>query len=172
MSQAANYSAIEVMRDGRSVELRALRPDDQDQLLAAIHRTSPQSLFRRFFAAKRGFTEQEIAFFLNIDFVNHVALVAVVNEGSQPAIVGGGRYVVLQAETAEVAFAIIDQYQGQGIGSALMRHLATIARATGIRELVAEILPENISMLRVFEKSGLRLTTRRDAGVVHIALGL
>ena len=53
-----------------------------------------------------------------------------------------------------------------------MRHLATIARATGIRELVAEILPENISMLRVFEKSGLRLTTRRDAGVVHIALGL
>ena len=81
----------EVMRDGRSVEPRALRPDDEDQLLAAIHRTSPQSLFRRFFAAKRGFTEQEIAFFLNIDFVNHVALVAVVNEGSQPAIVGGGR---------------------------------------------------------------------------------
>jgi RimJ/RimL family protein N-acetyltransferase len=172
MSQAANYSAVEVMRDGRPLELRALRPDDRDQLLAAIHRTSPQSLFRRFFAAKRGFTEQEIAFFLNIDFVNHVALVAVANEDSQPVIVGGGRYVVLQPETAEVAFAIIDQYQGQGIGSALMRHLGTIARTTGIRELVAEVLPENIPMLKVFEKSGFRLTTKRDAGVVHVTLGL
>jgi GNAT superfamily N-acetyltransferase len=172
MSQAANYSAIEVLRDGRPVELRALRPDDQDELLAAIGRTSTQSLFRRFFAAKRGFSEQEIAFFLNIDFVNHVALVVVAEEVGRPAIVGGGRYVVLQPEKAEVAFAIIDQYQGQGIGSALMRHLAAIARAAGIRELVAEILPENIPMLKVFEKSGLPLTSKREIGVVHVVLQL
>lgn len=172
MSQAANYSAIELMRDGRSVALRALRPDDEDQLLAAIHRTSPQSLFRRFFAAKRGFTEQEIAFFLNIDFVNHIALVAVVNEGGRPVIVGGGRYVVLQPEKAEVAFAVIDQYQGQGLGAALMKHLAAIARAAGIREFLAEVLPDNIPMLKVFEKSGLSFSAKREPRVVHVVLQL
>ena len=79
------------MRDGRRVEIRALRPGDRAELLAAIGRTSTQSLFRRFFAAKRGFTDQEIEFFLHVDFINHVALVAVMEEDGRPAIVGGGR---------------------------------------------------------------------------------
>src|SRR6516162_450204 len=138
MSETAGYSAVELTRDGRPVEIRALRPDDRAELLAAIGRTSTQSLFRRFFAAKRGFTDQEIEFFLHVDFINHVALVAVMEEDGRPAIVGGGRYIVLQPRKAEVAFAVIDRYQGQGIGTALMRQLAEIARAAGLRELIAE----------------------------------
>ena len=172
MSERAEYSAVELMRDGRRVEIRALRPDDRAELLAAIGRTSTQSLFRRFFAAKRGFTDQEIEFFLHVDFINHVALVAVMEEDGRPAIVGGGRYIVLQPRKAEVAFAVIDRYQGQGIGTALMRRLAEIARTAGLRELIAEILPENIPMLKVFEKSGLRLSTKREAQVVHVVLEL
>jgi len=172
MSERAEYSAVELMRDGRRVEIRALRPDDRAELLAAIGRASTQSLFRRFFAAKRGFTDQEIEFFLHVDFINHVALVAVMEEDGRPAIVGGGRYIVLQPRKAEVAFAVIDRYQGQGIGTALMRRLAEIARAAGLRELIAEILPENIPMLKVFEKSGLRLSTKREAQVVHVVLEL
>ena len=172
MSETAGYSAVELMRDGRRVEIRALRPDDRAELLAAIGRTSTQSLFRRFFAAKRGFTDQEIEFFLHVDFINHVALVAVMEEDGRPAIVGGGRYIVLQPGKAEVAFAVIDRYQGQGIGTALMRRLTEIARAAGLRELIAEILPENIPMLKVFEKSGLRLSTKREAQVVHVVLEL
>ena len=160
------------MHDGRRVEIRALRPNDRTELLAAIGRTSTQSLFRRFFAAKRGFTDQEIEFFLHADFINHVALVAVMEEDGRPAIVGGGRYIVLQPGKAEVAFAVIDRYQGQGIGTALMRQLAEIARAAGLRELIAEMLPENIPMLKVFEKSGLRLSTKREAQVVHVELEL
>jgi len=172
MSEIAGYSAVELMHDGRRVEIRALRPNDRTELLAAIGRTSTQSLFRRFFAAKRGFTDQEIEFFLHADFINHVALVAVMEEDGRPAIVGGGRYIVLQPGKAEVAFAVIDRYQGQGIGTALMRQLAEIARAAGLRELIAEMLPENIPMLKVFEKSGLRLSTKREAQVVHVVLEL
>jgi len=172
MSEIAGYSAVELMHDGRRVEIRALRPNDRTELLAAIGRTSTQSLFRRFFAAKRGFTDQEIEFFLHVDFINHVALVAVMEEDGRPAIVGGGRYIVLQPGKAEVAFAVIDRYQGQGIGTALMRQLAEIARAAGLRELIAEMLPENIPMLKVFEKSGLRLSTKREAQVVHVVLEL
>ncbi len=172
MVDAAKYSAIETLRDGRRVEIRALRPEDRSDLLGAVDRASPQSLYRRFFAVKRGLTEQETDFFVNVDFVDHVALLAVVEEDRRATIVGGGRYILVQPGKAEVAFAVIDEYQGQGVGGALMRHLAAISRDAGLQELVAEVLPENIPMLRLFEKCGCRMSTRREAQVIHITLGL
>jgi RimJ/RimL family protein N-acetyltransferase len=170
--EAAKYSAVEELRDGRRVEIRALRPGDRADLLAAVDHTGADSLFRRFFAPKRGFTEKEIDFFVNIDFVAHVALVTVVEEGGRPVIVGGGRYIVVRPGKAEVAFAVVDQYQRQGIGGRLMRHLATIARNSGIQEFVAEVLADNTAMLKVFEKSGFGLSKKHEAGVVHVALRL
>jgi GNAT superfamily N-acetyltransferase len=163
---------MQELRDGRRVEIRALRPGDRDGLIAAVGRVSTQSLYRRFFGVKRSFTEKEIAFFTQVDFVTHVALVVVAEEGGRAAIVGGGRYIVVASGQAEVAFAVIDQYQGQGVGAALMRHLAAIAREAGLRELTAEVLPENAPMLKVFEKSGLPVDTKRDAGVVHVTMRL
>ena len=170
--EAAKYSAIENTRDGRKIEIRALKPGDRDDLRAAVDRTSSQSLYRRFFGAKRHFSEKEVAFFVNVDFVGHVALVAVVEEGGHPVIAAGGRYVVQQPGSAEVAFVVTDRYQGQGVGAALLRHLAAIARDAGLREFTAEVLPENIPMLKVFEKSGLKMNTKRQPGVVHITLEL
>jgi RimJ/RimL family protein N-acetyltransferase len=172
MLEAAKYSAIECLRDGRRVEIRALRPKDQVDFVAAVGRTGSQSLYRRFFGAKRNFTQQEIEYFLNVDFVTHVALVAVREEDGRHTIVGGGRYVVAQPGKAEIAFMVVDEYQGQGIGAALMRHLTMIAREAGLKELTAEVLPDNLSMLKVFQKSGLRLSTKRESQVVHVALQL
>ena len=172
MLDAARYLAIEAMRDGRKLEIRALRPQDLTDLRAAVDRTSAQSLYRRFFGAKRSFSDKEVAFFVNVDFANHVALVAVVEERGHAAIVAGGRYIVQQPGTAEIAFIVVDDYQGQGIGSALLRHLAILARNAGLKEFAAEVLPENIPMLKTFEKSGLKMSTKREAGTVHVALEL
>jgi L-amino acid N-acyltransferase YncA len=93
-------------------------------------------------------------------------------EAGRRVIVGGGRYVVVQPGKAEVAFMVIDQCQGRGIGGLVLRHLARIAHAAGLATLIAEVLPENTSMLKVFEKSGLSMTTDRDAEVVHVTLQL
>ena len=169
---AASYSATEALRDGRPVEIRALQPDDRADLLAAVGRLGNESLYRRFFGFKRHFTEREIASSVNVDFVTHVALIAVVKDNERETIVGGGRYVVTEAGKAEVAFAIVDQYQGQGIGAALLRHLVVIARAAGLQELVAEVLADNRAMIKLFEKSGLPVTTRRQSEVVHVVLRL
>jgi len=172
MMDLANYSANETLRDGRTVEIRSQRSQDRESMHAAIARSSPASLHRRFFAVRRQFSEKETDYFLDIDFVNHVALVVVANDGGEPTIVGGGRYVVVQPGQAEVAFAIIDAYQGLGIGSALMRHLATLGRVAGLREFTAEVLTENAPMLNVFERSGLAMSTERDGTVVHVTLRL
>jgi RimJ/RimL family protein N-acetyltransferase len=172
MPEVAKFSTIETMRDGRRVEIRALRHEDRNGLEEAVSRASAESLRRRFFSLRRHFSEQEMEFFSNIDFVSHVALVVVAEEGGRPVIVGGGRYIVLEPGRAEVAFALIDEYQGHGIGTALMRHLAAIARDAGLKELIAEVLPENTAMLNVFKKSGLQPTTKREAGIVHVTLQL
>jgi RimJ/RimL family protein N-acetyltransferase len=172
MLDAANYSALETLRNGRRLEIRALRPDDRNRLVEAVDHASQKSLYRRFFGVKRYFTEKEISFFVNVDFINHVALVAVAEEDGHPTIVGGGRYVGTAPGTAEVAFMVVDRYQGQGVGAVLMRHLSLIAREAGLRELTAEVLSSNKAMLKVFEKSGLQLSTKREAGSTHIALQL
>ena len=165
---ASEYSAVETLRDGRRFEIRAQHLSDRAGLREALLHMSEEARYRRFFAPKRGFTQKEVDFYLNIDFVNQVALLAV-HDG---AIIGGGRYIVSEPGRAEVAFSVDDAYQGQGIGSALMRHLVAIAQAAGLTELDAEVLPENAPMLKVFERSGLAMTTRREGGVVHVALRL
>ena len=172
MSELAKYSEVAALRDGRRVDIRALRPEDRDDLVAAVRRIGTDSLYRRFFAVKREFSEKETQFFVNVDFVNHVALVAVVEEDGKPVIAGGGRYIVVNPGQAEVAFAVVDKYHGQGIGTILMRHLVAIARRAGLRELIADVLPDNRQMLKVFEKSGLRTSTRRESGSVHVTLQL
>jgi RimJ/RimL family protein N-acetyltransferase len=172
MSEATNYSAVEHLRDGRPIEIRAICPDDRAEMLAAIGRTSPQSLRRRFFASKKGFSEQELAFFLNIDFENHVALVAQIDEDEFPRIVGGGRYIVVRPGVAEIAFVVVDAYQGQGIGTILMQRLAILAREGGLRELIAQVLPENTAMLKMFKKFGFRPASKHEPQVIHLTLPL
>jgi hypothetical protein len=120
---AANYSATETLRDGRVVEIRAQRAHDREGMQAAIARSSSGALYRRFFAVRREFSDKETDYLLDIDFVNHVTLVAVARDAGRLTIVGGGRYVIVQPGQAEVAFAIVDAYHGLSIGSALMRHL-------------------------------------------------
>jgi RimJ/RimL family protein N-acetyltransferase len=168
----ANYSVQERLRDGRPVEIRALRSNDEADMLAAIDRTGAESLQRRFFVTKRGFSEKEKAFFMNTDFVDHVALVAVIDKHGRSAIVGGGRYVVTRHGEAEVAFVVIDAFQGQGIGGLLTKHLTGLARAAGLKVLVADVLPENMAMRKVLGKFGFRTARSLDPQVVHLTLPL
>jgi RimJ/RimL family protein N-acetyltransferase len=172
MTKSDRYSVIEHLHDGRAVEIRGLRPHDRDGMLAAIDRTSSQSLHRRFFVPKRGLSEHEVSFFMNIDFENHVALVAQVDEQGRSVIVGGGRYIVVKPGQAELAFVVVDEYQGKGIGTALLRHLIAIARESRLHELSAEILAENTAMLKVFSRFGFQAAPSRDPQVRHLALRL
>ena len=170
MTQAATYSVVETMRDGRSVVIRALKPEDRSAMLSAVGRVSAQSLYRRFFGPKRGFSETEVDFFVNVDFVKHVALVASVEESGKETVIGAGRYIVTEPGSAEVAFAVVDEYQGKGIGTALLRHLELIARERRLDRLVAEVLPENAPMLAMFRRCGF--VAKRSRGAVHVALDL
>ena len=172
MLDAVAYSAVETLRNGRRIEIRAFRSSDKAALESAVGRASGLTLYRRFFTIKRDFTEREREFFLNVDFIDHVALVVLTEELGQPALVGAGRYVVVKPGKAELAFVVIDEYQGQGIGGALLRHLTILARTAGLHEFIADVLAENGPMLKVFKNCGLPMSTMRETEYVQVTLRL
>ena len=172
MSEAVHYATSDLLRDGKRIEVRALRREDEANMLAAIGNTSAQSLQRRFFVMKRHFSDKERTFFLDIDFRTHVAIVALAEEAGHNVIVGGGRYIVFEPGRAEMAFVVIDAWQGRGVGSLLMRHLIKIADGAGLNELTAEVLPDNAAMINVFGKFGFRPAPHGDPKTIHLVLRL
>jgi RimJ/RimL family protein N-acetyltransferase len=171
-----NYTSTEHLRDGRSVTIRAIRPDDKGLLIDALGKVSPQSLYFRLFSGKRNFSDDEMKQITAVDFVNIVALVAVLDKDGSGQIVGGGRYIRIGSsgtgQSAEVAFLIDDAYQGLGIGSRIFKHLVAIARESGITHFEAEVLPSNAAMLRLFARSGLPVAKTLTRDSVHVTIQL
>jgi GNAT superfamily N-acetyltransferase len=167
---ASQFSSVETLRDGRRVLIRAQRPDDAARFLAARAHLSRGAFYDRFMMQPREFSPEEIAYFLEIDFVDQVALVALESDGE--TLVGSGRYIVCSPGRAEVSFAVIDAYQGQGLAGRIFGHLVALAREAGIKEFVAETLLRNRAMLRVFHRAGLPIETRAEDGVVHVSMKL
>lgn len=166
---ASHYSADETLIDGTRLHIRAAGPADRNRLREALSRMSDRSIRQRFFTPRPRFSPEQIEFFTHPDFERQVALVAVdVNDADR--IVGGARYVA-DDDGAEVAFAVVDDRQGRGIGSLLLRHLAVIARAKGVATWSAEVLTDNKAMRRVFERSGLVTTsTVSDGESLHLEM--
>lgn len=167
MDPLERYAAVEHLRDGRRLTIRALRKEDRDGLLAAADCLSDETLYRRFFAPKHGFSASEIDAFVTVDFHDCVALVALASEGRAERVVGGARSIATGPGEAEIALTVIDAYQGQGVGTALLRHLIAIARSQGLAALRAEVLADNAPMLSLLAGCGLRVERRREGGVVH-----
>lgn len=153
-----------VLRDGTVARLRPIKPSDAP----AIHRfhagQSEESIYLRFFAPIRELSERDVARFTTVDYLDRMALVATIRDD----IVGIGRYDRVSPSSAEVAFNISDHYQGKGIGSVLLEHLAAIAQERGITRFEAEVLPQNRKMLAVFADAGYEVSRRFEDGVVML----
>lgn len=170
ITDAAHYSAEEVLRDGGSIHIRAIRPDDRERLLNHFKGLSQQSIYYRFFGLKRTMSNDELVRMTQLDFVSHVGVVATLRDGTGERFIGVARYIRGADPTrAEVSFAVLDEYQGRGIGSLLLDHLSRIARAGGIIEFEADVLGDNNRMLEVFSKSGFQVRRSNSAGVIHVA---
>lgn len=170
LAPAAGYAADEVLRDGGSIHIRAVRPDDRARLREHFYGLSERSIYFRFFGLKRSLNDAELTRLTNLDFVDHVALAATLRDDRGERFIGVARYIRCPDRSrAEVAFAVLDEHQGRGIGTLLLEHLSRIARAGGIVELQADVLGDNNRMLGVFAKSGYKVTRSAEAGVIHVA---
>jgi len=170
-----HYEARELLADGRPVLIRAVRPDDKDALQELMRRLSPESSYLRFFQAKRELTPEEVRYYAEADFLDHVALVAIVREDGADVLIGTGRYFTgpeAAPGAADLTFVVDDAHQGLGAATHLLRHLVSIARAAGISELRAEVIADNRRMLNVFSRSGLMMRLIPAGPITEVRLAL
>jgi GNAT superfamily N-acetyltransferase len=168
------YSPV-TLRDGSSLVIRALRLTDKPLVMDLFRRLSPRSIRYRAFASKSILTQKELDYLVDVDFVGHVALAAVFRDTEKERVVGVGRYCLTRPSEpgaltvkAEVAFTVLDEDQGRGIGTLLLEHLAAIARSQGIDELEADVMIDNDKMMDVLRDSGFTLRKSLDDGVHHV----
>lgn len=154
-----------VLRTGRTMHIRPIRPEDRERLVGFYERLSPESLHARFFAVLR----PEVAAAsspVNVDYDREFGAVAEI--GGE--IEGVAHYFAFRKrpEAAEVAFAISDAAQGCGAGTKLLETLVVAAREHGIERFEAEVLADNNRMLDVFLCMGFDVVRRTKEGVVHL----
>ena len=158
------WEADILLADGGVAHLRPIRPSDADRLVAFYERVSPESKYLRFFAAYPRLSDRDVRRFTEIDYVDRVAFIVTLGED----MIAVGRYDRIEGDHAEVSFLIEDAHQGRGIAQLLLEHLAQAARERGITRFVAEVLPENRRMAKVFADAGYRVSKGIEDGVLAV----
>jgi acyl-CoA synthetase (NDP forming)/RimJ/RimL family protein N-acetyltransferase len=167
MGGVAHHRKADVLlADGATVHLRPIRPDDADAIVALHSRFSERTRYMRYFAAYPRIPPRDLARFVNVDHHDREAFVVELGVD----LIAVGRYERLGQDSpeAEVAFVVEDAHQGRGIGSVLIEHLAAAAQEEGIERFVADVLPVNQVMLRVFADAGFRVEREFSDGLVHL----
>ncbi len=155
-----------LLTDGTTVQLRPICPEDADAIVAMHSRFSERTRYLRYFSPYPRIPARDLRRFVNVDHRDREAFVVLSGE----RIVAVGRYDRLgpDAPDAEVAFVVEDAFQGRGIGSVLLEYLAEAGRQVGLTRFVAEVLPANGAMLRVFADFGYHVERQYADGVVHL----
>ena len=164
-ASSASPEALDViLRDGTTLRLRAPQADDLPALVAFLDGLSEQSLYYRFHGHPT--VDERLAEpFVDPDWHERGHLIGEL-EGRVIALAS---YIRLRdPAAAEVAFLVADAFQRRGIGTRLLEQLAARAGAVGIQRFVAQVLPENKQMLRVFEAVGFESTRTLDSGTVEV----
>ncbi len=163
------------LRDGTSVRLRAIHPDDAPRLQAFFTRLSPQSVFYRLLEYRTMLSDEEARQLVTVDYQSRMAIVAVREAAGEEQIVAVARYGVISPEepdTAEAAIVVEDAFQGHGLGRVLIDRMVRYARAHGIRYYVATVHYNNAQILHFVQSSGLRVERKMDKGLWDIVIDL
>ena len=157
-----------LLEGGTQVNIRPMHPTDEPRLKDLFYALSQQTVYYRFLSHLKRIPQQQIQNFVYVDHRNDVAIVATVPEAHGEDIVAIGRYFLdPRTNRAEVAFVVRDEWQGHGLGTFLIRYLASIAIRNGIAGFTAEVLSGNRTMQAVMHKTPYQVRSRVEGAVYH-----
>jgi acyl-CoA hydrolase/GNAT superfamily N-acetyltransferase len=158
-------------KTGLEIFLRPVKISDDPLLKDFLYSLSDHSIYRRFISARKDIPHERLQPLVVIDYTSQTAILATIGDEDREEIVGVGRYYIDEAtHTAEVAFAVRDDFQNRGIGSELLSYLTYLAKKQGLVGFTAEVLTDNRPMLHLFEKMGFDIEKRSDSGVYEMKM--
>jgi acetyl coenzyme A synthetase (ADP forming)-like protein len=157
--------AVDVaLRDGSCVHVRPVAESDRPAIRAFLERLSLDSVVFRFFGAAN--LEWAADWSVDVDYADRYMLVA--TAGPDDEIVAHGVYIRIDERRAEVAFVVADAWQGRGIATIMLAHLAAAAEQHGISVFTAEVMPANHRMVQVFRDSGFPVAVSSKDGAIEV----
>ena len=159
-------------KDGLNIFIRPIKISDEPLLKDFVYSLSDQSMYRRFMSVRKDMPHERLQDLVIIDYTREVAiLVFTTQHEKKELILGVGRYYIDPGmHTAEVAFAVRDDYQKRGIGTELLAYLTYLAKREGLLGFTAEVLAENRPMLHTFEKGGFDIKKTTVAGLCELKM--
>ncbi len=175
MGEGGRYpDELETIREinGKEYLFRPMKPTDEELLKDLFYALSDESRYRRFMSPRKDMPHERRQDFVQINYNKEMAIVVIDQEIEGPErMVGEGDYRIKEGQNvAEVSIMIRDEYQAQGIGTAIIDYLTTIAKRQGLYGFTAEVLAENKKMLKVFEKMGYDIDKRRKYGEYELKM--
>jgi acetyltransferase len=157
------------------VAIRPIRPDDGERLSASHARLSPESRYRRFLATKPELTAADVRYLVDVDGVDHIALVATRPSPDGDEIVGVARCIRMpdRPDTGEFAIVVADELHRQGVGRRLLASLAELAVTQGVTRFRAMMLSENVAIRRLLTSLAVGPVSHRHHGeTIEMEIGL
>jgi len=159
--------------DGHDFFVRPIRPDDADMMIDHFNALSKRSVYMRFFPPLKQLSQQMLIRLTQIDYDRQVALVALMGEDQEEKIIGVSRIIgYFDGSQAEFAVTICDDWQGQGIGAALLAQCLAADRNQGMKQIMGFVLAENIQMLKLGKKLGFKIKRVEESSEFELTIDL
>jgi len=156
------------LKDGKKVLIRPAKASDARGLQEIFYNLTLEDIRTRFFTYLKSLSVSEAEYLCNVDYENEMALMAVTGERENEIVVGSSCYFVDQTTNiAEVAYMILPEWQGVGLGSSLQKRMTEYAKSKGLRGFRADILPENVKMMRLAQQ-GKNISIKPSGGVAEV----
>ncbi len=163
------YETLWKLRDGRTVLLRPIRPEDEPLWLEMFQNFSEESIRYRFFQIIKDTPHETRVRYCNIDYDREIAIVPELTEEGRRKILGVVRVSIEpDGKAGEIAFIVADPWQGLGLGTKLVDYAIEICKERGIETLYAIILPDNYRAMNLMKKMGFTLSYMEDGNVKGI----
>jgi acyl-CoA hydrolase len=167
----SDISIKKILKNGMTINFRAIKPSDEDELRRLFYRFSDESIYYRYFSPIKTMPHDRMQEYVNIDCGRALSIVGGVGDSGKEIIIAEARYVKdLHLPYADIAFVVDDNYHGLGIASHLYKMLILLAKERGIKGFTADVLASNKAMMTVFEKGELPVKVQLDEDVYKLTL--